>query len=87
MKKLVIILFLILPLATFAQSEVATSDVKVETVDSKNDEVKPATATKAASLKIKAEVINLNHKKSNDIISIKAYRKSLQVKVKTVKLC
>lgn len=87
MKKLVIILFLTLPLATFAQSEIATSDVNVETVDSNKEEVKTVIKNTAASIKIKAEVINLNHKKSNDIISIKAYRKSLQVKVKTVKLC
>lgn len=39
------------------------------------------------SSELKAKVLKLNRKKSNDIISIKAYRKSLQIKVKTVKLC
>jgi hypothetical protein len=37
--------------------------------------------------KIQRRVKKLNHKKSNEIISIKAYRKSLNIKVKTVKIC
>ncbi len=35
----------------------------------------------------KNEVTNLSYKKSNELISIKAYRKSLQIKVKEVKSC
>ncbi|WP_228852658.1 hypothetical protein [Aegicerativicinus sediminis] len=33
------------------------------------------------------QVIDLNYKKSLDLVSIKAYRKSLQIKVKTIKRC
>ena len=35
----------------------------------------------------KTEVTNLSYKKSNDLISIKAYRKSLQIRTKEVKSC
>ncbi len=35
----------------------------------------------------KTEVTNLNYKKSIDLTSIKAYRKSLQIKVKEVRMC
>ena len=87
MKKLVIILILTLPLVTFAQSEVSVSDVKVETVETNKVETVKSTESSTASFKLKAEVNSLNRKKSNDIISIKAYRKSLQIKVKTIKLC
>ena len=87
MKKLVIILFLTLPLTSFAQSEVSVNEVKVETVDTNKVETAKPAESSTASFKMKAEVNSLNRKKSNDIISIKAYRKSLQIKVKTVKLC
>jgi hypothetical protein len=40
-----------------------------------------------AEAKFKAQANDMNYKKSNDIISIKAYRKSLQIKVKEVKIC
>jgi len=33
------------------------------------------------------EVTDLNYKKSLDLVSIKAYRKSLQIKVKEIKRC
>jgi hypothetical protein len=42
--------------------------------------------TNSAS-KMQKKVLKLNHKKSNEIISIKAYRRSLNIKVKTVKIC
>lgn len=41
----------------------------------------------AISSRMQNKVKKLNHKKSNEIISIKAYRKSLNVKVKATKLC
>lgn len=54
----------------------------------------PAPKTKAQSktksnlsLELKREVLKLNHKKSNELISIKAFRKSLQIKTKTIKTC
>ncbi|WP_412561777.1 hypothetical protein [Winogradskyella sp. MIT101101] len=84
-KGLVILLFLTLSIAGYAQQDVVSNmDTElVETVKAEKPEAKKATL----SAKIKAKVIRINHKKSNEIISIKAYRKSLQIKVKTVKLC
>lgn len=41
----------------------------------------------ALSATAKAQVNDLSYKKSNDLISIKAYRKSLQIKVKEIKNC
>jgi competence protein ComGC len=37
--------------------------------------------------KLKSQLIELNKKKSKDIISIKAYKKSLQIKTKEIKIC
>ncbi len=86
-KGLIAILFLTLPLLTFAQKEVAVNyevnPVK-EVIKVSTTKVKAKTST---SSKMKTKIINLKHKKSNDIISIKAYRKSLQIKVKTKRLC
>ncbi|WP_430467331.1 hypothetical protein [Winogradskyella ouciana] len=84
-KSLFILLFLTLSLAGYAQQDVVSNmDTElVETVKAEKPEAKKTTL----SAKIKAKVIRINHKKSNEIISIKAYRKSLQIKVKTVKLC
>lgn len=72
-------------LAGFAQQDVAVNNGTelIETVKAEKPEARKATI----SAKVKAKVIKINHKKSNEIISIKAYRKSLQIKVKTVKLC
>jgi len=86
MKKfLVIILFLTMSLAGFAQQDVTVNN-ETEFVDS-TKEAKLEASKIRASAKIKAKVLKMNHKKSNEIISIKAYRKSLQIRVKTVKLC
>jgi len=38
-------------------------------------------------LLVKEDVQRLNHKKSWDLTSVKAYRKSLQIKVKTNRPC
>lgn len=84
-KGLVIILFLTMSLAGFAQQD-AVSTVETEQVETVKAE-KPEAQKTVLSAKIKAKVIRINRKKSNEIISIKAYRKSLQIKVKTVKLC
>jgi hypothetical protein len=79
-KGLVIILFLTLSLAGFAQQDVIanTTTELVETVEAKKSSI---------SAKFKAKVLRINRKKNNEIISIKAYRKSLQIKVKTKRLC
>ena len=84
-KGLIIILFLTLSLAGFAQQDIIvnTNTELVETVKAETVEVKKA----SISAKFKAKVLRINRKKNNEIISIKAYRKSLQIKVKTKKLC
>ncbi|MCC1482972.1 hypothetical protein [Winogradskyella immobilis] len=85
MKKIIVIIaILILPVAGFAQSTDTTiATITTEIIAEKVEEVKP----KKASSVIKAKLIRLNHRKSNDIISVKAYRKSLHVKMRTKKLC
>lgn len=84
-KGLVIILFLTMSLTAFAQQNIVSGNTTelIETVKIE----KPVVKKTRISSKIQAKVIKLNHKKSNEIISIKAYRKSLQIKVKTKKLC
>ena len=84
-KGLIILAFLTMSLAGFAQQEVAvnTNVNLIETVKAEKPEAKKS----VISAKVKAKVLKINRKKSNEIISIKAYRKSLQIKVKTVKLC
>ncbi|WP_282031284.1 hypothetical protein [Winogradskyella eximia] len=82
---LIFILFLTVSFTGFAQQEVTVSTETeiVETVKEEN----VAAKTINVSAEVKAKVLKMNRKKSNEIISIKAYRKSLQIKVKTVKLC
>lgn len=84
-KGLIILVFLTLSFAGYAQQELNTVNGKelIETI--KAD--KPEVAKKVSTAKVKTQVLKINHKKSNEIISINAYRKSLQIKVKTVKLC
>ena len=89
MKKLITLLFFIaLPLLTVAQnnSDIVNKDNPSEI---KYSEVKTTKAIKPANVKSVEQIkaIDLNHKKSFELISIKAYRKSLQIKVKTVKSC
>ena len=82
---LIFILFLTVSFTGFAQQEVTVSTETeiVETVKEEN----VAAKTINVSAEVKAKVLKMNRKKSNEIISIKAYRKSLQIKIKTVKLC
>lgn len=89
MKKVFTILAItLLPILSFGQE--ANSDIKtndsVETVIEKNNDTVIKNETTAAS-SIKAQVIKINRKKTNEIISIKAYRKSLHIKVKEVRVC
>ncbi|WP_053976987.1 hypothetical protein [Mangrovimonas xylaniphaga] len=58
-------------------------ETSVEKTES-TKEIKEGTELKSA---IKAQVLDLNYRKSNDIISVKAYKKSLQIKAKSIKLC
>jgi len=84
-KGLVIILFLTMSLAGFAQQDVVVNN-ETEFVETK-EAVKLEAKKAIISAKYKAKVLRINRKKNNEIISIKAYRKSLQIKVKTKKLC
>lgn len=84
MKHLILILaFVTLPLIGFAQAETSAaantelvSTIKVEDA-----------APKKAKASRNAKYIRVDRKKSNDIISIKAYKKSLKDKVKRERLC
>lgn len=80
-----LIIFLSLSSLSFAQDVNSVSqDTQLSEVIKENKTVvKKATAFSNMQRRVK----KLNQKKSNEIISIKAYRKSLNVKVKTVKLC
>ena len=83
MKKAIIFILLIaLPALAIGQSGASVTSLQ-------NDNTIEKTVAKKTTLnsKVKMQLIKLNHKKSNEIISIKAYRKSLQIKVKTIKLC
>jgi len=84
-KGLAIILFLTMSLAGFAQQDVIVNNETELVINTKA--VKLEAKTINVSAKVKAKVLKLNRKKSTEIISIKAYRKSLQIRVKTVKLC
>ena len=78
-KVLIIIAFLIVPFLGTAQidSEIvkteAKSIIKTEVAIKKIDTI---------SINPKTQSLDLNYKKSNDIISVKAYIKSLQLKRK-----
>ncbi|OZV71098.1 hypothetical protein [Winogradskyella aurantia] len=82
---LILLFFLIFFSTTFAQngSVVNSSAEKDKIFGTEKPQVKKTTI----SSELKAKVLKINRKKSNEIISVKAYRKSLQIKVKTVKLC
>lgn len=88
-KVLTILAVALLPF--LSNGQVINEDIKnndtIETVIEKTiktPEIKQETASSSA---MKAKVLKLNRKKSTEIISVRAYRKSLQIKVKTIKLC
>ena len=84
MKNLILLLvFLTLPLVGFSQTEKPVSTNTELVVLKKVEEVAPRKARASRN----AKYLKVNYKKSNDIISIKAYRKSLRDKVRRVKLC
>ena len=90
MKKVLTILALTLfPLLSMGQ--VSNADVNnndtIETVIENTIESKNIKQETAANSTMNAQVLKINRKKSTEIISIRAYRKSLQIKVRTVKLC
>ncbi|MCK7589762.1 hypothetical protein M0G43_04175 [Subsaxibacter sp. CAU 1640] len=88
MKKVLILIALItLPMITFGQNGNDTAKQNDSTII-ENTTVKTKTENQTAlSTAAKAQLNDLSYKKSNDLISIKAYRKSLQIKVKEIKNC
>lgn len=89
MKKVLILLaFITLPVITFGQN--ASEDtLKQEMVI--NTEINLTLETESPQITFgtysKSEVNNISYKKSNELISIKAYRRSLQIKTKEIKSC
>ena len=89
MKKIFILIVLItLPVLTFSQntSNDTVKQNEIITLNTLTTQVEALDQSTSIAL-TKAEVISLNYKKSYDLISIKAYRKSLQIKVKEVISC
>ncbi|MEZ4855516.1 MAG: hypothetical protein R2812_03440 [Gelidibacter sp.] len=88
-KVLTLVLFITLPLLSMGQNETSSTkqDVEVTAEATPKTETTTEEQNDALSVEIKAQIMDLNYQKSNDLISIKAYRKSLQIKVKTIKNC
>ena len=88
MKKVLILIALItLPVLTFGQNASNDTVKQIETIAIETTEIQSTETKLVLSASAKAEVNDLNYKKSIELISIKAYRKSLQIKVKEIKTC
>lgn len=91
MKTLLTLIFLIaLPLATIAQNdkEAVTENNLTEKVETAiKDNVKEIDSSVAYFKSSKTQLLDTNYKKSSDLTSIKAFRKSLQIKVKNTLKC
>ena len=89
-KVLIILVILTAPFLTVAQNNTSSTvtETSITVTTSTQEEVKTdISAQETAEAKFRAKAKDLNYKKSNDIISVKAYRKSLQIKIKEVKIC
>ena len=89
MKKLLILIpLIILPVLSFGQNAsnetVKQNDIIAFETIIVQETIENQIAFEAYT---KIDVNSLSYKKSNDLISIKAYRKSLQIKTKEVKSC
>lgn len=89
MKKVLILIAMIsLPIISFGQNIASDNAKQNDIITIENGNVQQNVETQIAlSTTAKAEVNDLSYKKSNELISIKAYRKSLQIKVKEIKNC
>ena len=90
MKTLLLILaFVFLPLITIAQEDNSTATTEISVEKDIKEAIETIVVKKESFLNsaVKAQILKINRKKSNEIISIKEYRKSLQIKVKEIKLC
>jgi cell division protein FtsX len=89
-KVLIILVILTAPFLASAQDNTSNTVVEenITVTATVKEEVKTDIATsQSAAARLRAKAKDMNYKKSNDIISVKAYRKSLQIKVKEIKLC
>lgn len=87
-KVLILIAMFALPILTFGQNASNDTVKQNDTITFESTTVQQKTEKEVAlSASAKSEVNALNYKKSNDLISVKAYRKSLQIKVKEIKNC
>ncbi len=88
MKKLLTILvFVMLPLLSVGQEKTTTPNIRTEAIIKQKSDIQKVNKSTSTNSAVKSQLLKINKKKSQDIISIKAYRKSLQIKVKEVKLC
>ncbi|HUH28685.1 hypothetical protein [Gelidibacter sp.] len=89
MKKVLILIALItLPVLTFGQNATAETVKQNEIITIETVTIHQITENQIAfGTFTKNDVVNLSYKKSNDLISIKAYRKSLQIRTREVKTC
>ena len=87
MKKVLILIALItLPVLTFGQNATADTVKQNEIITIETVTIHQITENQIAfGTFTKNDVVNLSYKKSNDLISIKAYRKSLQIRTREVK--
>ncbi len=88
MKKVLILIAMIaLPLLTIGQTATSDTVKQNDAITVESTEVQQTETETVLSTAAKAAVNDLSYKKSNELISIKAYRKSLQIKVKEIKTC
>lgn len=81
-----VLLFLAMPLCSLAQKP-TVEHVQLTKHNSQTNQHLNPQKNKVLSVENKSQVLYLNYKKSMDLISIKAFRKSLQIKTKAVKIC
>ena len=83
MKTILFIILLAAPFIGFTQMEISTTNSSIEIVDAKKNTTNTTGKIKATK---NAKHIKVYYKRSIDIISTKAYRKSLNVKVSPKRL-
>lgn len=89
MKKILIpIVFIALPTLAFSQDTINDVEIKNEIIRMDMTNIHQQTENQI-SLRTPSviNVTTINYKKSYDLVSITAYRKSLQIRIKDVKTC
>ena len=86
MKTILFIILLAAPFIGFTQMEISTTNSSIEIVDAKKNTTNTTNTTGKIKATKNAKHIKVYYKRSSDIISTKAYRKSLNVKVSTKRL-